>query len=143
MDGTEQVTIQMLLLYNLNATFQLSSFIPAVGFGCKDKQNKNNKKCAFADTFVHDSQIPIAMLTGIILWCHRPGHDLSEGVQPLSLLALVLAHEDKLPLGCFHHEAVLPFVPTGVLWDTVPNRVTVAFCAKKDDPQFLSVLDSQ
>lgn len=75
-----------------------------------------------------------ALLTSIILWCHGPGQDLPEGVQPLSLLPLLLAHEDKLSLRRLHANAILPLVSAGMLWDTLLRRVAVALCADENDP---------
>lgn len=81
-----------------------------------------------------------ALLTSIILWRHGPVQDLFEGVQPLFLFPLLLAHEDKLPLGCPHHDTALPFVSPSMLWDILLNRVAFALCADENYPQLLCVL---
>lgn len=82
----------------------------------------------------------LAFLTSIILWGHGSLQDLPKGLQPLSLLSLLLAHEDKLSLGRLHHDATLPLVSPGVLWDTLLHRVAFALRADENDPQFLCVL---
>lgn len=81
-----------------------------------------------------------ALLTSIILRWHWPVQDLFEGIQPLSLFSLLLAHEDKLSLGCRHHNTTLPFVSPGMLWDILLNRVAFALCADENYPQLLCVL---
>lgn len=86
---------------------------------------------------------PPAMLTGVILRGHGPGEHLSEGVQPLSLLSLLLAHEEILSPGRSHRDAVLPLVPPSMHLIALLYRVTLALCADENDPQLLRVLRAQ
>lgn len=81
-----------------------------------------------------DMQYVLPLLTGIVLRWHGPGQDPSEGLQPLPLLPLLLAHEDKLSLRRVHHDATLPLVSTSMLWDGLLHRVTVALSADENDP---------
>lgn len=87
-------------------------------------------------TYLHCVCLPwfLALLTGIILWCHGSVQDLSEDMQPLSLLPVLLTHEDKLSHGRLHHNATLPLVSPSVLWNALLHRVTSALCADENDP---------
>lgn len=75
-----------------------------------------------------------SLLTLIILWWHGSLEDLCEGLQPLFLLPLLLAHEDKASSWRPHRDATLPLVSPSVLGFTLLHWVAFVHCADENDP---------
>lgn len=79
-------------------------------------------------------------LTGVILRHHRFWDDCFQGVHPLSLIALLLAHEDELPIRRLHNYPTLPFVASGPFRDTLSNWIPMILWANKNNPKLNGIL---
>lgn len=86
------------------------------------------------------SSVTTQYLTSVVLWGHGLGDDLSEGLQPLLLLLMLLTHKHILPVRSLQHDATIPpaapRTPPAALW----SRVAVALRADEDSTQLCCIL---
>jgi len=119
----------------------LQSFLPFHGGFVYPKEGKEGRvRSGIPHVTLEGSYWEQQCLTSVVLWCHRLRDDLPEGLQPLLLLLLLLAHEDKLPLRRVQRDAAAPAAssraPPAALW----SGVAMALRADEDGPQLRSIL---